>query len=92
VQQTSGLLEQQTSLLIAVKFLSRVARYFPLLMAKIFKKSQNWLVLKKCMAKNTQCFKCGNWYNHRGLEMFGKQDIFCRKNLVLPKKQGLTRK
>jgi len=31
------------------------------------------------MAKNTHCFKCGNLYNHSGLEMLGGKIFFAEK-------------
>jgi len=42
------------------------------------------------MAKITKCFNYVNFYFHRGIKLFGRQDIICQKNYVLPKKQVLT--
>jgi len=54
------------------------------------KNGQNGCLLKK-FSQNCK-FICGNFYIHRGLKLFGRQYIFCQKNLVLPKKQVLSLK
>jgi len=56
------------------------------------KKWPKWLFFENVMAKITKCFNCVNFYFHRVLKFFGRQYIFCRKNLDLPKKQVLTLK
>jgi len=43
-----------------------------------------WLFFDNVMAKITKCFNYGNFHIHRCLKLFGKQYIFCRKNVVLP--------
>ena len=46
-------------------------------------------VFEKVMAKITKCFKFNysNSHIHGCLKVFGRQFIFCPKNVVLPKKQ-----
>jgi len=56
------------------------------------KKWPQWLLFEKVKAKITKCFNYGNFYIHRCLKLFGKQYTFCRKNVVLPKKQVSTPK
>ena len=51
------------------------------------KKRPKWLFFEKVMAKTTKCFNYGKFHIHRCLKLFGKQYIFCQKNVVLPKKQ-----
>jgi len=54
------------------------------------KKLPKWLFFENLMAKITKCFNYVNFCFHGVLKFFGRQYIFCRKNLVLPKKQVLT--
>jgi len=61
-------------------------------MAKILIKMTKMAVFLKVMAKSAKCSNYGNFYIHRCLKLFGKQYIFCRKNVVLPKKQVFTLK
>jgi len=51
-------------------------------------------VFQKGMGKITKCFNYGNFHIYRYLKLFGRQyrPIFCRKNVVLLKKQGFTPK
>jgi len=42
--------------------------------------------------QNHKFLNYGNFHIHRCLTLFGKQYIFCRKNVVLPKKQVFTLK
>jgi len=56
------------------------------------KKWTKSLFFENAMAKITKCFNYGNFYIHRCLKLFGRQYIFCGKNVVLPKKQGITLK
>jgi len=56
------------------------------------KKWTKWLFFEKVMAKTTKCFNYCNFHTHRCLKLFGRQYIFCQKNVVLPNKQVFTLK
>jgi len=54
------------------------------------KKWPKWLFFEKVIANIAKCFNYGNFHIHRCLKLFGRLYIFCRKNVVLPKKQVFT--
>jgi len=53
---------------------------------------KKWLFFEKVVAKIAKCFNYCNFHIHRCLKLFGRQYIFCQKNVVLPKKQVFTLK
>jgi len=68
--------------------MTRVARFwFVVYGQNPDKKWPKLLFFEKVMAEITICFNYGNFHIHRCLKLVERQYIFCRKNVILPKKQ-----